>query len=221
LAGLGQLQPGAVSGCLGTLLVTFGSLPQANPQGWEGNVVARTYNHLDEGTPSSATVGFAYNASLFFESADTTLVGTARDTKASPSVAGALRSNVGVRNTDINGIGQNVNVILTAYDVATGQKVGPTAGIAFNGLQPGELRQISDLWRTVASPPFNAPFPATTTQVIIFIDNPTPTSTSPTFEGYVTIVDGGAATGGPTNGIPTQDAAFFEMKCADTNGCGN
>ena len=63
--------------------------------------------------------------------------------------------------------------------------------------------------------------PGTVHQVIIFIDNPAPTSTSPTFEGYVTIVDGGAATGGPSNGVATQDASFFECKCADLDGCAN
>lgn len=211
---LSLLVPGAEQGCIGTLLVTFSNLPQPNPQGWEGAVVARTYNHLDESTPSSATVGFAYNASLFFESADTTVVGTARDTKGSPTVAGKLRSNVGVRNTDINGTQQNVTVVLTAYDVATGQKVGNAAGFTFANLQPGEVRQISDLWNTLG-------IPSSVNQVIIFIDNPSPTSTSPTFEGYVTIVDGGVASGGPTNGVATQDASFFEMKCADANGCGN
>jgi hypothetical protein len=208
------LVPGAEEGCIGTLLVTFSNLPAANPQGWEGGVVARTYNHLDESTPSSATVGFAYNASLFFESADTTLVGTARDTKGNPSVAGKLRSNVGVRNTDIFGTQQNVTVVLTAYDVANGQKVGNPAGFTFANLQPGEVRQISDLWNTLG-------IPSTTNQVIIFIDNPSPTSTSPTFEGYVTIIDGGAASGGSSNGVATQDASFFEMKCADLNGCSN
>ena len=212
LAGLSLLQPGASQGSIGTLLVTFNNLPQTNPQGWEANAVARTYNHLDESTASSATVGFAYNASLFFESADTTLVGTARDTQGNPGIAGKLRSNVGVRNTDINGTGQNVTVVLSFYDVATGGRVGTNQ--TFTNLLPGEVRQISNLWAT-------AGISSSVNQVIIFVDNPAPTSTSPTFEGYVTIVDGGSATGGTTTGIATQDAAFFEMKCADTNGCGN
>ena len=210
------LVAGAEQGCLGTLLVTFSNLPVQNPTGSEGTVVARTYNHLDESTASSATVGFAYNASLFFESADTTLVGTARDTKNSPNpgVGGKLRSNVGVRNTDIFGTQQNVTLVLTAYDTATGTKVGDAGGFTFASVQPGELRQISDLWNTLH-------IPSTTNQVILFVDNPSPTSTSPTFEGYVTIIDGGAATGGSTAGVATQDASFFELKCADANGCGN
>lgn len=200
LDSLGMLQPGAVQGAIGTLLVTFENLPSS--QGWEGNVIARTYNRLNEADSTQGTVGFAYNASLFFESADTTLVGYARDTKSSPTLAGRLRSNVGVRNTDINGTNQNVNVVLTFYNTATGQKVGNA--IAMNGLQPGELRQVSDLWNS-------AQIPSTVNSVIVFVDNPSPTSTSPTFEGFVTIIDGQV----------TQDAAFFEMRCADANGCGN
>src|SRR5260370_40193831 len=56
VSGLGLLQPGAVSGAIGPLLVTFASLPQASPQGGERSVFARTYNHLDERTPTSATL---------------------------------------------------------------------------------------------------------------------------------------------------------------------
>ena len=196
----GLLAPGAVQGAIGTLLVTFANLNTS--AGWEGTVVARTYNRLNEADAASGTVGFAYNASLFFESADTTLIGYARDTKSNPSIAGKLRSNLGVRNTDINATGQNVTVVITVYDTVTGTRVGNALTLA--DMRPGELRQVSDLWATAA-------IPATTNSVIVFVDNPSPTSTSPTFEGYVTIIEGQT----------TQDAAFFEMRCADTNGCGN
>src|SRR6266851_5377118 len=43
---LGLLQPGAEQGTIGTLLVTFTNLPSCN--GYEANVVARTYNRLNE-----------------------------------------------------------------------------------------------------------------------------------------------------------------------------
>jgi hypothetical protein len=212
LAGQGLLQPGAVQGCLGTFLVNFANLPQAIPNGSEGGVVARTYNHLDEGTLSSATVGFAYNASVGFESADTTLVGTARDTKSNPTLAGQLRSNVGIYNTDINGKFTNVTVVLSFYDVVTGQLVGNKQTLA--NLQPGELRQISDLWTT-------AGIPSTVNQVIIFADVQNHSSSTPEIEGYVTIIDGQAGTAGATAGIRTQDASFFAMKCNDPDGvCG-
>ena len=90
----GLLQPGANAGSIGTLLVTFNNLPTSN--GYEANVVARTYNRLVEADATQGTVGFAYNASLFFDSADTTLVGFARDTKSAPTIAGKLRSNIGI-----------------------------------------------------------------------------------------------------------------------------
>jgi hypothetical protein len=197
------LQPGGTTS-IGTLLVTFTNLPSCD--GWEANVVSRTYNHLDESTASSGTVGFAYNASLFFESAHKTLVATARDTKASSTTAGKLRSNLGVRNTDINSTNQPLNLTVTFYDIATGQRVGNALPIS--SLQPGQIVQFSDLWAT-------ANIPSTTNQVIVFVDNPSGTLTTPTFEGFVTIIDGGSATGGATAGVATQDASFFEARCGD------
>lgn len=195
----GLLQPGANQGTIGTLLVTFANLPSSN--GWEANVVARTYNRLVESDATQGTVGFAYNGSLFFDSADRTLVGYGHDTEASPDIAGKIRTNIGVRNTDINGTDQNMTVDITCYDTATGAKVGTT--ITFADLRPGEVRQ---------QPLFAAAgIPSTVTNVIIFVDARNPTATSPTMEGYVTLVDG----------QNTQDAALFTLLCADANGCGN
>ena len=196
----GLLQPGANAGSIGTLLVTFNNLPTSN--GYEANVVARTYNRLVEADATQGTVGFAYNASLFFDSADTTLVGFARDTKSAPTIAGKLRSNIGVRNTDINGTNANMTVDITFYDTATGQKVGNT--ITFQDLRPGEVRQVSDVWASAA-------IASTVNSVIVFADVRNPTATSPTMEGYITIIDG----------QNTQDASLFTMLCADANGCGN
>jgi hypothetical protein len=200
LNSLGLLQPGANQGSIGTLLVTFNNLPTSN--GYEANVVARTYNQLVEADPTQGTVGFAYNASLFFDSADTTLIGFARDTKVAPTIAGKLRSNIGIRNTDINGTTQNMTVDITFYDTATGTKVGNT--ITFADLRPGEVRQVSDVWAS-------AGISSAVTSVIVFADARNPTATSPTMEGYITIIEG----------QNTQDAALFTMLCADTNGCGN
>src|SRR6266498_3570353 len=196
----GLLQPGANQGTIGTLLVTFGNLPSSN--GWEANVVARTYNRLVESDATQGTVGFAYNGSLFFDSADTTLVGYGHDTEASPDIAGKIRTNIGVRNTDINGTDQNMTVDITCHDTATGARVGST--ITFADLRPGEVRQVSDLWAT-------AGIASTVTNVIIFADVRNPTATSPTMEGYVTLIEG----------QNTQDAALFTLLCADVNGCGN
>ena len=196
----GLLQPGANAGTIGTLLVTFNNLPSSN--GSEANVVARVYNRLVESDANQGTVGFAFNASLFFDSADTTLIGYGRDTKSAPTIAGRVRTNLGVRNTDINGTNQNMTVDISAYNTATGQKVGNP--FSFADLKPGEVRQISDLWNTLG-------IPSTVNNVIIFVDARNPTATSPTMEGYVTLIEG----------QNTQDAALFPLLCADTNGCGN
>lgn len=196
----GLLQPGANAGTIGTLLVTFANLPTSN--GWEANVVARTYNRIVEADATQGTVGFAYNASEFFDSADTTLVGYGHDTKAAATIAGKIRTNVGVRNTDINATNQNLTVDITCYDTGTGAKVGST--ITFADLRPGEIRQISDLWTA-------AGIASSVNNVIVFADARNPTATSPTIEGYITLVEG----------QNTQDAALFTLLCADANGCGN
>jgi hypothetical protein len=196
----GLLQPGANQGSIGTLLVTFANLPSSG--GWEANVVARTYNRIVEADANQGTVGFAYNASLFFDSADTTLVGYGHDTKAAPTIAGKIRTNVGIRNTDINGSNQNLTVDITCYDTGTGTKVGST--ITFADLRPGEIRQVSDLWAS-------AGIASTVTNVIVFADVRNPTATSPTIEGYITLIEG----------QNTQDAALFTLLCADANLCGN
>jgi len=197
----GVLQPGAETSSFGTLLVTFENLPSS--QGWEGTVFARTYSPNPTG---AGTVAIAYPGSLFFESANSTLVATIRDTQLAPTVAGALRTNVGVRNTDIRGTGMNVTVLLEFYDVTSGsptngQRVGTVVTVA--DLQPGEVRQINNV-RAVASIPNNV------TAMLVFADVAGATASTPTIEGYINILDGG-----------TQDGAFFEMKCADTDGCGN
>lgn len=197
----GVLQPGAETSSFGTLLVTFENLPSS--QGWEGTVFARTYSQNPTG---GGTVAIAYPGSLFFESANSTLVATIRDTQLAPTVAGALRTNIGVRNTDIRGTGQNVTVLLEFYDVTSGsptngQRVGSVLTVP--DLQPGEVRQLNNI-RALAA------IPANVTAMLAFADVAGATATTPTIEGYVNILDGG-----------TQDGAYFEMKCADSDGCGN
>lgn len=197
----GVLEPGAAQSSFGTLLVTFEGLPSS--QGWEGTVVARTYSPDPSGT---GTVAIAYPASLFFESANLTLVATIHDTQPSPTEAGALRTNVGIRNTDIRGSGLDVTVQLSFYDVtpgspSSGHLIGQTLSLA--NLRPGEIRQLPNIRALAAIPP-------EVTAMLVFADVLNPTAASPTIEGYVNILDGG-----------TQDGAFFEMKCADTDGCGN
>jgi hypothetical protein len=196
----GVLQPGADQSSFGTLLITFEGLPSA--QGWEGTVFARTYSPNPTG---AGTVAIAYPASLFFESANQSLVATIRDTQTVPSVAGTLRTNIGIRNTDIRGTAQTVSVQLSFYDVTPGNATnGHWVGgvLTLSNLQPGEVRQLSNI-RALAAIPDNV------VGMLAFADVIGASASSPTIEGYVNILDGG-----------TQDGAFFEMKCADTDGCG-
>jgi hypothetical protein len=210
---LAGLQAGAVEGSFGTLLVTFDNLPSAT--GWEGTVVARNYNRLVEADPSQGTVGYSYPASLFFESAHQTVVGTIRDTTPAAlagGVQGSQRTNLGVRNTDIHqadfpvGTPRPVSVDVTFYDVTQGSPTnGDQVGItlSLDNLQPGEVRQFSNVFSA-------AQIPANVSSAIAFVDVRNPTSTSPTIEGYFNIGDN-----------VTQDFSFFEMKCGDTGGtCG-
>jgi hypothetical protein len=198
----GALQPGADQSSFGTLLVTFDNLPSS--QGWEGTVFARTYSPNPTG---AGTVAIAYPASLFFESANATLVATIRDTQLAPaSPAGRLRTNIGIRNTDVRGSGNTVSVQLGFFDVTTGnatngQRVGNV--LTLSNLAPGEVRQLNNIRAAAA-------IPANVTAMLVFADVVGATATSPTIEGYINILDG-----------DTQDGAFFEMKCADTDGCGN
>jgi hypothetical protein len=203
LGSIGVIPADARAASFGTMLVTFHGLPSAF--GWEGTVTARTYSPLDQANPSAGTLAIAYPGSLFFESANTTLVATIRDTQLNPTEAGALRTNLGVTNTDLNTTG-NVNVRMQFFDVTegsptNGQQVGNE--LTINGLEPGEVNQLNNVF-TLAAIPDNVE------SCIVFVDITSPTSGLPTIEGYVNILDGG-----------TQDGAYFEMKCADLDFCGN
>jgi len=199
IGSLGLIDQAAQNSSFGTMLVTFNGLPSNH--GWEGTVTARTYSPVSTG---NGTVAIAYPGSLFFESASLTLVGTIRDTTEHPTDAGALRTNLGVTNTDIFGFGP-VNAQITYYDVTpnsptAGQRVGDVVNIS--NLQPGEVRQFNNVF-------IAHHIPSGIDSCIAFIDvtSSQPNAQTPaTVEGYIVILDGG-----------TQDGAFFEMKCA--GGC--
>jgi hypothetical protein len=197
----GALEAGAADSSFGTLLVTFDGVPSS--VGWEATVFARTYSPNPTG---AGTVAIAYPASLFFESANQTLVATIRDTQTAPTEAGSLRTNIGIRNTDVRGTGNSVSVQLGFFDVTpgnatNGQRVGNV--LTISNLAPGEVRQLNNI-RALAA------IPANVTGMLAFADIVNATAASPTIEGYVNILDGG-----------TQDGAFLEMKCADSDGCVN
>jgi hypothetical protein len=196
-----QLDPAAADSSFGTFIVTFSGLPSGN--GWEGTVLGRTYSPVDQANPSAGTVAIAYPASLFFESASGELVGTIRDTRPAPTDAGALRTNLGITNTALFDTQNPVTVQVSIYDATEGSNTAGTrvGNVLTRTLQPGEVTQISDLY-TAAAVPTNV------LGAIVFIDvqGPVSTTTPPSIEGYINILDGG-----------TQDGAFFEMKCS--KGC--
>lgn len=197
LASLGLLQPGADHGAVGTLLVTFSNLDSAN--GWEANANATIYRPVFGYDSLQGSVAFACEASLFFDSADSTLIGFARGTSASHPLIGTLQAEVGIRNTDIRGTNQNVTVDLSFYDTATGTRVGNI--VTLSNIRPGELRQVKDAWTS-------AGIDSTVSSVIVFADARNGSLSSPTIEGYVLIDE------------MLQSSRFLTMRCADLNGCG-
>jgi hypothetical protein len=200
LGSQGLLQAGADQGSTGTLLVTFNNVP--SNIGWEATIEARTYNRVLEPDPLRGTVGFGLNASLFFESTNTTLVGTARDTRSAPTLEGSLTSHVGIRNTDIfpTNPPTPATVDITLYDPATGLSVGNT--LTLSNMAAGEVRLINDLF-TAAS------VPSSVHSVIVFADNRNHPTTAPTIEGFILIQD-----------TYSGDTRFHELKCADLVRCG-
>ncbi|HVQ54357.1 MAG TPA: hypothetical protein VMT25_04215 [Thermoanaerobaculia bacterium] len=193
LAGQGALAPGAQDNSLGTLLVTFTNLPSSD--GWEGSVSASTYNRVSEVDPLRGTVGCGQLASLFFDSATTSLVGTAHDTVPSPSLeAGSLGATLGIHNTDALGTLQPVTVDVNLYDAATGSPVGNQ--ITLSDVQPGELRLINDLFSQAA-------VPTNVTSVIVFADTRNSSPNAPTIEGFVLTQD-----------TDTGDTRFNDLHCS-------
>jgi hypothetical protein len=192
LGTLAVLPPGAEVTSFGTLIVTFDGLPSNN--GWEGTVTARTYSPV----APAGTVAIAYPGSLFFESAQGSLVGIVRDTtlvQPQPD-AGALRTNLGVTNTALDNPTDSVNFAVSFYDVETGLVTGSTLTPP-HPLAPGEVFQFNDVFTA-------ANIPSSVTSCIVFVDVTTPQPVLPlTIEGYISTLDGG-----------TNDGAYFEMKCA-------
>ncbi len=193
LGSLGDLPQSSVADSIGTLLVTFDNLPSS--VGWEGTVSANTYNRVSEVDPLRGTVGCGVNASLFFESATGSLVGTARDTVPAPSAeAGSISSTLGVHNTDANGTGANVTVDVQLYDPASGAPIGNT--ITLSDIAPGELRLVDDLFGA-------AGIPTNVSNAIVFVDTRNTSTNSPTVEGFILDQD-----------TDSLDTRYHEMSCA-------
>jgi hypothetical protein len=206
----GLLVPGAVDDAVGTLLITFDNLPDNT--GWEGTAQARIYTRVDEANPALGTIGYAFPASLFFESAHETTLATIRDTAPaalSGGTQGSQRTNIGVRNTDINGSlfpGSNraVTAQATFYDVTPGsptehQLVGNA--LTFPNLVPGQVALGGNVFSL-------AQIPDNVSEAIVFVDvvSPTPSASSPTIEAFAIVIDN-----------TTQDGSYIEMKCGDVS----
>ncbi|MGH9364985.1 MAG: hypothetical protein ACRD1B_06945, partial [Thermoanaerobaculia bacterium] len=177
LGNQGLLQTGADQGSNGTLLLTFNNVP--SNIGWEATVEARTYNRVLEPDALRGTVGFGMNGSLFFESTNSSLTGTVRDTRSAPTLEGSLTSHVGIRNTDIFATNIPVSVDLSLYDPAIGQRVGNIVGL--NNLLAGEVRVVNDIFTAAGVPG--------TKSLILFADVRNRTSSSPTIEGFILVQD--------------------------------
>jgi hypothetical protein len=195
----GVLQPGANQGSIGTLLITFNGLP--GNVGWEATAQANTYNRLSEPDELRGTVGYGMNGSLFFESTNASVTATVRDTRVTPGLEGDILTNVGIRNTDINGTNANVNVDLSLFDPASGTRIGNV--VPLNGIAPGEVRLVEDLFTVAGVPNANK-------SLILFADVRNRTPSSPTIEGFILNQD-----------FRSLDSRFHEMKCGDPTGhCG-
>ena len=113
----GPWRPERADSSFGTLLVTFDGLPSS--EGWEGTVFARTYSPNPTG---AGTVAIAYPASLFFESANQTLVATIRDTQLAPTEAGVSAHEHRDPKYRRSRNGQYRSVQLGFFDVTTGKR---------------------------------------------------------------------------------------------------
>ncbi len=198
----GLIPASAASSSFGTLFAFFSHLPSQH--GWEATLSGRTYSNYSATDASLGTLAIAYPGTDYSASAGHELVGVVRDTRNNPTSEGALRTNLGITNTDINLAGP-VNVSITFVDTTEssptfGLPVGQ--GLAMNGLQTGEVRQINDVFSAA-----HIPTGVTSAMVVADVVN-SPAGT--TIEGYVNVLSAG-----------TQDGSYISLTCTDTDGCGN
>ncbi len=198
----GLIPASAAASSFGTLFAFFSHLP--SQQGWEATLSGRTYSNYSATDASLGTLAIAYPGTDYSASAGHELLGVVRDTRKNPTVEGALRTNLGITNTDINVVGA-VNVTIEVIDATDGS---PTRGLlvgqvlAMNGLQTGEVRQINDLFGTA-----HVPDGVTTAKVVVGVVN---SPVGATIEGYINILSAG-----------TQDGSYIPLTCRDDDGCGN
>ncbi|HEY4229263.1 MAG TPA: hypothetical protein VGO79_03770 [Thermoanaerobaculia bacterium] len=198
----GLIPADAAASSFGTLFAFFDHLPSQH--GWEITLSGRTYSNYSATDPSLGTLAIAYPGSDYSQSASQALVGVVHDTRANPTAEGALRTNLGITNTDINVVGA-VNVTIHFIDTTDGSPTkGLTVGnvLAMNGLQTGEVRQINDVFGA-------AHIPGGVTDAMV-IAGVTGSPAHATIEGYIDTLSSG-----------TQDGAYIALTCMDDDGCGN
>ena len=198
----GLIPASAAASSFGTLFAYFSQLP--SQQGWEATLSGRTYSAYSATDPSLGTLAIAYAGTDYSASANHELVGVVHDTRANPTSEGALRTNLGITNTDINLTGA-ASVSITFHDTTAGSSTfGHVVGntLTMNELGTGEVRQINDVFAAA-----HIPSGITDVMVDVTVINSPPKAT---VEGYVNILSAG-----------TQDGAYVPLICKDTDGCGN
>jgi hypothetical protein len=149
LAAQGFLTTQQAANTKGTLLLTF-----TNPDfatGTEASATLRTFNYVTPGQRPS--IGFAYRAYPLYQTGSHTLVSVVDDTHATKGSLPLVLSHLGLENVGIDDSGTvttgAVTLKIAFTDPATGGPIGPTPSVT---LQPGQMKQINDLWHTYALP---------------------------------------------------------------------
>ncbi len=133
----------------GTLLLTF-----TNPNftaGTEASATLRTFNYVTPGQRPS--IGFAYRAIPLRKNGSHSLVSVVNDTHATTGTLPRVQSHLGLENVGIDDDGNvstdPVTLTIAFTDPATGGPIGPSPTVS---LQPGQMKQINDLWHTYGLP---------------------------------------------------------------------
>jgi hypothetical protein len=188
LAAQGFLTAQQAANTKGTLLLTF-----TNPSfttGTEASATLRTFNYVTPGQRPS--IGFAYRAYPLYQSGPHALVSIVDDTHATKGTLPLVLSHLGLENVGIDDTGtvttDPVTLKIAFTDPVTGGPVGPTPTVT---LQPGQMKQINDLWHTYA-------LPNSSTSLIVTV---TETAGTAQIRGFILVKD-----------ISTNDISYFAMQ---------
>lgn len=188
LAAQGFLTAQQAANTKGTLLLTF-----TNPSfttGTEASATLRTFNYVTPGQRPS--IGFAYRAIPLRKNGLHTLTSVVNDTHATAGTLPRVLSHLGLENVGIDDDGivstDPVTLKIAFTDPATGGPIGPSPTVT---LQPGQMKQINDLWHTYG-------LPNSSNSLIV---NVTETAGTAQIRGFVLVKD-----------ITTNDLSFYLMQ---------